>query len=69
MGGGRKGEKTRSGVGSAGGPNAEGRVSYHLGKGRATGFPEMYDDAESHDAISAERKPCCRQIVVDEYLM
>jgi hypothetical protein len=35
-----KGEKTRSGVGSTGDPNAKAQVLYHLGKGQTNGIPQ-----------------------------
>jgi len=42
---------------------------YHLGKGRAMGFPVVCDDAESRSFAGAESKPCCRKVRVDMYLI
>ena len=53
-------------------PNAEragAKLMYHFGKGHTMGFPVVCDNAESHDSLGAESKLCCRQVVVDVYLM
>ena len=51
-------------------PNAEGRLTYHFGKGRTMGFSVVCDNAEGSDSVGAGSKPCCRHVVVDHvYLM
>ena len=48
---------------------AAAKLMYHFGKGCAMGFPVVCNNAESRDSLGAESQLCCRQVVVDVYLM
>jgi hypothetical protein len=34
------------------------KLMYHFGKGHATGFPVVCDNAESQNSVGTESKPC-----------